>query len=306
MPFISCEKRLRMRFREKLSLVEGLPTFPQAIRDLKMVMNLPHYTMDQIAMVIKSDPAITARLLKLANSAYYKRLNDGKEVTSVSYAVTRVGEQNIKFIVTTLGVFNMFQGPWKDFDRQKFWGHCLETALMAQYIEQKLTDKTDVDKVSAVEDSRSDDTYIAALLHDIGIVTLDQFFREEFAGILDIARRSRIPLHEIEEAMIGIDHGEVGAILTDSWNLPEAIVWPIRYHHRPRRAPVKFQRICAITNVADYICRLSEAGLADRYDESVSQDALQILGLNMNDLHQLSKTMAELIEQADILASIAA
>ena len=108
MAFVSGESMLKERFFQALERIQDIPTFPEVVGRLNGVLANPYYTMKQVADAIMEDPAVTARLLKLVNSAYYRRMNSGREIISVSFAVNRVGLDEIRRIVMTLSVFSAF------------------------------------------------------------------------------------------------------------------------------------------------------------------------------------------------------
>ena len=300
MQFVSSERKLRERFFASLDAIRDIPTFPRVAARLSAVMARPASTMREVADAIQQDPAVTARLLQLVNSAYYRRITGGVAISSVPFAVTRVGLEEIRNIVTTLSVFSLFPGAWADVDRVAFWRHCLETALAARLVRARALGP------AAPTRDADDEWYAAGLLHDIGIVVLDHYFRPDFVGILSTARRSAVPLHEVEQAMAGIDHAAVGAAVARRWGLPAPIVAALEHHHDPGAAPAEHRALCAGVHLADYLCRAGEAGLVDREGETASEAALAALGLSVDDLDGLAAAAKTHADQAGTLAELAA
>ena len=300
MDFVSSEEKLERRFAERLDAVRDIPTFPRVVARLAEVLARPGSTMGAVAEAIQEDPAVTARLLKLVNSAYYRRTAGGAPIGSVPFAVTRVGLEEIREIVTTLSVFSLFPGKWKNADRVAFWRHCLDAALAARALRARTAGR-----VGWGPDA-DDRLHVAGLLHDLGVVVLDRYFRPEFTGVLAVARRSGVPLHEAERAMIGLDHAAAGAAVARRWRLPPAIVEAIRHHHDPGDARPEHRAFCAAVHVADFVCRAGEAGLADRAGETVSQDALAALGLAASDLDEIAADARTHADRAGTLAELAA
>ena len=300
MRFVSSEMKLRERFFASLDAIRDIPTFPRVAARLSEAMARPAFTMGEVADAIQQDPAVTARLLTLVNSAYYRRITGGVAIVSVPFAVTRVGLEEIRNIVTTLSVFSLFPGAWANVDRLAFWRHCLETALTARVVRARVAGQATWPR------DADDQWYVAGLLHDIGLVVLDHYFRPAFAGILAVARGSTVPLHEVETAMAGIDHAAIGAAVARRWRLPAPIVAALAHHHDPAGAPEEHRALCAGVHLADYICRAGEAGLVDRAEETASEYALAALDLSAADLDGIAAAARTHADEAGTLAELAA
>jgi putative nucleotidyltransferase with HDIG domain len=298
MQFISGETKLRERFFATLDGIRDIPTFPSVASNLARAMARPEFSMREVAEAVQQDPAVTVRLLKLVNSAYYRPITGGAPISSVPYAVTRVGLGAIRDIVTTLSVFSVFPGAWTNVDRLAFWRHCLETARTARL----LLARTAGDGTSAGE--ADDDGYAAGLLHDIGFIVLDRYFQREFAGLLTVAGRAAVPLHEVETAMLGIDHAAIGATVARRWDLPASIVAAMAYHHDPDAAPEEYRALCAAVHVADFLCREGEIAPIDREAASPDPRALDVLGLTDADLDEVSAVARTPDERADALTEL--
>ena len=124
-----------------------------------------------------------------------------------------------------------------------------------------------------------DDVYVAGLLHDVGLLVMDQFFPEEFDRLAALRQEIELPLWQHEEDLLGMDHGEVGGLLLGSWSLPEGIVNAVTYHHRPDDAPEKHRKVCAVVQAAVLLCSEEGWGLTDEQPLGASgRDALAGLG----------------------------
>jgi putative nucleotidyltransferase with HDIG domain len=297
--FQSSENKLRERFYASLDGIKDIPTFPRVVARLAAVMARPACTTGEVAEAIQTDPAVTARLLKLVNSAFYRRTSGGAPIGSVAFAVTRVGLEEIRDLVTTLSVFTLFASPWRNVERVAFWKHCLGTALVARTIRRQTAERV------AWPADADDLLHAAGLLHDIGIVVLDRYFRAEFTGLLAVARLVTVPLHEVETAMLGIDHPTVGATVARRWRLPPPIVEVLRWHHAPASAAVEWRPLTAAVALADYLCRESEAGLVDRSVEPVDREALDLLDLREDELPAILEATRARADESGLLAELA-
>jgi len=106
--------------------------------------------------------------------------------------------------------------------------------------------------------------FIAALVHDIGKVILDQFFPDQFQKIIKIAHENGTELIKIEKQELGCTHAQVGSWLMQRWNLPETIIQAVEFHHDPQNAP-QAKELAAIVNISEILCELWGIG----FDEDV-------------------------------------
>lgn len=215
----------RSEFLARLEKVENLPTLPAIVRQLQTLIDNPHSNMAQIAAVITKDQAIAARVVRLINSAFYGM---GGKVTSIQHAIVLLGLNTVKNLVTGVSVVKAFKFPSNasPFDRDKFWLHTFACALGARAVGRELNA------------SEPEDFFLAGLLHDIGILVLDQFFHEEFIEILQRSACDGTGYVEAEKAVLGLTHEEVGEFVARKWKIPELLVNPIRYHHYPAVADI--------------------------------------------------------------------
>ncbi len=207
----------------KASLLDNLkelPTLPTVVAQLMMTLNEPTSSARDLERLISNDQAIAARLLKLANSAFYGL--PGK-VTSLGRAITLLGFNTVRSLVLTIGVVDKFSGQsaGRYFDRGEFWEHSLSVAMASRLLSAKDP------KLSPEE------AHIAGLLHDIGKVIMDFLMPEQFQLAMQEVAENGIDHIEAEVHNVGLSHDEVGALASEKWRFPEFLLEVCRYHHRP-------------------------------------------------------------------------
>ena len=215
----------------KLELVEDLPTFPAILIELERVLADEYSGAAEAAVIIEEDPAITANVLRLANSAALHIATSGTIVTC-QQGIARIGFNNLRELVQTAAVIKAFAGTGSSYvDHKKFWARSLGCAVAARTLRlcSKSPDLCD-----------DDELYTAGLLADIGMLILDQHFQEQAREAQALADKSGSTLAEAEVSVLGADHGEVGGYLLAQWDLPEAIVQIVACHHRPEKAEAEF------------------------------------------------------------------
>ncbi len=266
-----------------LSKIEDLPTLPVVIQRILQLINDPKSTTKQIGNIITSDQSLTAKTLKLVNSAFY---GFSKKITTVDQAIVIIGFNAVKNLAISASVFDIFKNmnQRSSFDRYGFWTHCIGTAFIAKQIS---------------EDTRignPGEIFVSGLLHDIGKIILDIYFPEEMNKILYNSSNKNIPFYQSEEEILNFTHSEVGFLLSRKWNLPDNLYIPIRYHHYPNKA-IKYESIVAIVHTANIIAKAGNIGFdGDSVTPKISTHAWNILKQMKPDLS--TETMNIYIDSA--------
>lgn len=203
----------------RIARSENLPVLPQAVSSVLRLADDPNATPKQIERAIERDPAITAKVLRVANSAYY----GGNKVPSVARAVSFLGLNAVRSVVVSVAFQQMLagKGDQTSFSRIEYWRHSLAVATGCKILgRMKMPMK-------------AEELYCAGMMHDLGMLIMDRFMPMEFEQVLRAARESRMPLHMVERFQLGFGHAEVGGLLADKWNLTPLISHAIRFHHEP-------------------------------------------------------------------------
>jgi HD-like signal output (HDOD) protein len=225
----------------RLEMVENLPTLPIVVQQVQKLMASPNSSMKQIGAIISRDQAIAARVIRLINSAFYGL---GSRITSIPQAIVLLGLNTVKNLITGVSVVNMFAGSKSAslFDREQFWLHSMACAMGARMLAKNCGRK------------EPEDYFLAGLLHDIGVIVLDQYFHEEFIAVLHHAVRERINYYAAEGVVLETTHSHVGEAVALKWRIPGFLVDTIRNHHEPacsdRDAEVN-RDIIALVHISD-------------------------------------------------------
>ncbi|MFH0919281.1 MAG: HDOD domain-containing protein [Fibrobacterota bacterium] len=262
----------------RLDEIDNLPTLPVVVRQIQKLIANPHSSMAQIAQVISRDQAITSRVIRLVNSAYYGL---GGRVSSIQQAIVILGLNTVKNLVLGVSIVKTFErhGSASLFDREELWKHSFAVALGAKMMAQK------------AKKPESEDYFISGLLHDIGILVLDQFFHDELVSVVKRALLDKIDYPEAEFQVLGLTHSEIGAALAGKWQIPLFIADTIRFHHRPLLGkpehPDSPDKIM-IVHVADGMARKKGLGrFCSQWKKGFEDDALARTGFLQADLDDL-------------------
>ena len=191
-----------------------------------------------LALIIGSDPALTAKILRVANSTFYSL---PAKVTTIDKAVSILGVTLVKNLALSFVISKELKGLDEgSFNFDLFWKRAITAAVGAEL-------------VSAIIGRRNDDAFVSALLQDIGMIIMYLSRPDDYLKVLDEKRASGIPLREVEQKIFGFDHQELGSELLKLWGLPEEIYLPIRYHHTSCEAPEPFRTQAAVLGLSNRI-----------------------------------------------------
>jgi len=242
-----------------------LPTLPAVIPRLIEVVEDERSSAQDLARVIMTDQSLTARILKLANSAFYGQL---RKVSSVTQAVVLLGFDLVKSLVLGLSVFDALWGEEAkgSFERAKLWRHSLASALASHLV------------ATWVKVRERETAFVAGLLHDIGRVALHRLFPREYQVVGELQALERCPVQEAETLVLGFDHAEAGGWLCDHWKLPPLLVNAIAFHHRPGEAPSDSTLLTCIVHTGDLMAKDMEEGSDEGVllIDPVARDTLQV------------------------------
>ena len=243
-------------FDEKIRL----PSPPTVALKILKAVRSDESSFDELAEIIKVDPALTAQVLKLANSSLYGL---AKRVDSIAQATALIGTQTLKNIALSFVFVNKFKG-FKEgvFDIDLFWRRAVTAAVATQV----LSDYTAC---------TNKDIFVSGLLQDIGVLLLFISDCDAYSELLDNKRVSGITIEKAENEKFGFDHAEAGCFLLERWDLSDTILGPIRYHHVPTNGKGKqYKDAALILSISDKIAAIYHGSKSSRKTMEV-QNALQ-------------------------------
>lgn len=253
---------------EFLQQGKNLPTLPEIVLELHAALDDELSSDGQVSGIVERDPALASRLLRVANSAFF---NVGDPIGTVLAAIQRLGVNHVRSICIVLDIVKWSSARDGAFNHREFWAHSAAVGLAAQYLCQESTLRGAVN---------ASDLYMAGLLHDVGILILDQFFPERFQEVLAVSGDFDLPLWRLEAMVLGMDHGEIGGLLLGNWSLPSAITGIVTHHHHPATAPEQLQDACRLAEAAEVLCSTHRMGVSvERKTEEDASDVLTALGL---------------------------
>lgn len=259
-----------------LDELEDIPTLPSvatAIMEKTLEANI---NAQQIAEMVEKDQALSLKVLRVANSPFYRRI---KEISTVRGAVVLLGLNVLKSIVLSISVVNLFDESKKNtLDLYRFWQHSIACAVCARAVAAKVTPAV------------AEDAFMAGLLHDLGKVVMDQSLcrRGEYQQILEKMQRPNADIITVEQQMLGIDHATIGRHLMERWNLPSFLCQTVGAHHSLQGVDAETARLCAIIHVADTMVNHLGLGLCETGAGYLDPALLRQLDLSSHDVQDIS------------------
>ena len=262
-----CAPLDRKHIESRLNSATCLPSLGSIENALKELLGADQRYTSQIAEIIRRDPSLTARLLRLVNSVYYGLANP---IKNIEEAVFFLGVRQIRQLAMVTPIIEEFQKitenrrfPWR-----QFWRHCIGTALMTREI---------VDLVKS-PDGESD--YVAGLIHDVGKIVISSVFPDHFQEIYYTQADTGADLLELEREILGMDHAELGALYLKKQRLPDVFVEVVQYHHDPARARHQAKTVAAV-QIADMLMRHNKIGDSGNKGEIAADGWMESAGWEM-------------------------
>ncbi len=199
---------------------QDLPSLPEIYLHVSNQLDDETSTAQQIGESVQHDPALTSRVLKMANSAYYGLPT---QVSSVAQSVSLLGRERLRHILIGLllkGVFSGRNNP--AFSMQAFWQHSIKTAIIARQLARKISEIKEPEAL-----------FSAGLLHDVGKLLLIDKYPERMLAAEECTIQKRVDTLAAELAHIGVTHATVGEALMVHWGLPQLLIDCARNHHEP-------------------------------------------------------------------------
>jgi len=270
----------REAIRKRLKSLKNLPTMPGVFQEINKSIQNPETTAEDIAKIISSDQALSAKILRIVNSVLY---GFPRRISNIRHALIILGFDVVKGLLLSSSVFDImlargFLGLWQ---------HSIGCAISAGVIAKKLN-MPDPEEV-----------FVAALLHDLGKVIIKLELPEESLLIEQKVIDNQISIYEAEKDILGFTHTTVGKWLCQEWYLPNKLAYPITYHHQPNLSEFAIQST-AVVHVADSLVRGIGFGFAgDNFVPKIDNRAWDILGISDPLLEEIIREIDEKLDSAE-------
>ncbi|CAK0737950.1 HDOD domain-containing protein [Gammaproteobacteria bacterium] len=261
-----------------------IPSLPEIFHQLVAIIDDPQINLSDIAKVIADDTSLSARLLRIANSAMF---NFPSKITTITQAITVIGTQQIRDLVLASSVISIFKGVSCEMvDMESFWRHSIACGIAARTI-ATLRHSVNVEKY-----------YVLGLLHDIGLLLSISLIPEQANIALKRCQLEGELLHRVEREIQGFNHTELGAALLKIWRLPEAIQVPVGYHHTPNVTNA-YPEDAAVVHLAEIIVQgLALGNSGEQWVSPLDQRAWRSLALPKGSITNITNILDQQFVEA--------
>jgi HD-like signal output (HDOD) protein len=283
----------RDQILDYLAHSEGLPILPQSLSKLIALQHDPRSGVGEVVRVVRHDPGIAARVLKLANSA---GLGARSPFTSLEAAAAHLGMGRIVEVAMVHAVTGMFNTRRLGFDAPALWRRSIAIGHLAQTLRQMLSGRV------AGALPTAEDCFTAGLLHDVGILVLLNGFPDDVAEVIAGAREKGHPLLEAERATLGVDHQTIGALACERWNLSPPVTAAARFHHDPGLGEGPHRTLVELVHVANHIAINQGFGYEGEVTSaSIAACAWDNLGLDLDMAREIIARAEAAAQDAELL-----
>lgn len=263
-----------------------LATLPEVALEVMRLAEDPQSTGDDLDRVLSRDPALSARVLRIVNSAFY---GVRREVSSIGTAIVVLGFAAVKNIAIAASLARMFRGGVLPggFEPRSLWTHAVGVATASRLV---------VGSVGGIDAS---DAFLAGLMHDIGMIVEMQACRDQFiATLADVTAHPELSFREAERRNIGATHEQFGESLARAWRFPVALQQVTGWHHAPLSLPLADRKLPAIVYVADHLTARVGIGYTRTIESAgPSPDVLASLGLTPTDFDRMAEALPDLVAE---------
>jgi HD-like signal output (HDOD) protein len=251
--------------RDLVKAAGSISSLPMIFTRINDAVNNPRSSIADIGRVISEDPGLTARLLRIVNSAFY---SFPSKIDTISRAVTIVGTQQLRDLALATSVMKVFKGIPEDLmNMEAFWCHSVGCGITARVL------------ASHRREANLERYFVTGMLHDIGRLLLFMNLPKQARTALTRCQSSGELLYQVEYEEIGFDHATVGSTLLQAWNLPASLEEVVAFHHAPQKA-LRYPIETAIVHVADIIAHALELGSSgERFVPQLNPEAWERIGI---------------------------
>jgi HD-like signal output (HDOD) protein len=231
----------RTLITESVRKVTTIATLPEVTAEIIRTVEDPRSTAGALHKIVSHDPALVTRILKVVNSAFYGLPG---QIGSIERAIVLLGLTAVKNIAVAASLGQMFRGARLsvEFSAKDLWTHCVAVGVTAREIARQM-------KLTI-----ADEAFLAGMIHDVGLLVELQLWPENLRKVCETARTGSQSFCDVERAILGVDHEQLGMGLAEHWKFPRPVQLVAGFHHQPQTLSDSNRMLVTLVNVADTIC----------------------------------------------------
>ncbi len=273
-----------------LERVRELSTLPEVTQRILSITEDPDSSARDLNEVLRHDMALSAKLLRVVNSAFYGLPG---RVTDIDRALVLLGFQAVRNLAIAATMASFFQAPEQEiqgFSPKRLWRHSVATAVAARRI---------VNVVGLR--SLREEAFLAGIIHDLGVLVEYQYATKQFRQVMERINEQGSSLIEAEQSVFEFSHQKIGQSVVERWKFPKNMQMVMGYHHRPERLAEEHRLLPAVTALAGSIAESTGYAFLDQGVEGYPDEAPDLgesVTLEDADREAVRQELPELVEQA--------
>jgi HD-like signal output (HDOD) protein len=282
----SPEDGLSPELQKAMTRVTEISSLPEVTTRIVQVVEDPKSTAQDMHDIVKHDPALAAKILKVVNSAFYGLPS---QISSLDRAIVLLGLSAVKNIALAASLSRLFRpGAISErFAARDLWTHCISVGVCARLLTQG--------NMGQVEEA-----FVAGLVHDMGLLVEYQLFPQKLREIAERCDAQPQDFLAVEREVIGADHQAFGSALAAKWKFPAALRCVIGYHHNPEKLKPEFRKVVTAVHVADTICDQNELGFyLTAQTQEITDEMLAAIDVSEGQVSELLQSLPERIEETE-------
>lgn len=284
--------RAKQTVEKAIASIGDLATLPEVTIKIIEIVENPKSTARDLHEVIKNDPALSVKVLKVVNSAFYGLPG---QVASVDRAIILLGLSAVKNIAIAASIARLFKGSRisEHFSASDLWRHSVAVAVAARTIAK-----------IAPHPALADEIFVAGLVHDLGTLIERQAYPEQFSEVIDRCLSESVDFLECEREIIGADHQAFGVALTTKWKFPRHLRAAVGFHHNPETLSPELRNMALLIQTADILACEEQVGFyLTAYGATITDEMLEALSISRDQLEEVRASLPELLAEAEATLS---
>ena len=279
---------LSPELQKAMTRVTEISSLPEVTTRIVELVEDPKSTAQDMHNVVKHDPALATKVLKVVNSSFYGLPS---QISSLDRAIVMLGLSAVKNIALAASLSRLFRpgAISEHFTARDLWTHCVSVGVCARTLAE-------------AGFGRVEEVFVAGLVHDMGLLIEFQLFPQKLKEVVEKCDSKMHNFCTMEREIIGADHQMFGAALSTKWKFPPALRAAICRHHTPENLKPELRRLVTAIQVADTICCQNELGFyLTAQDQDVTDEMLEVIGVKESTVAELLEQLPERIEETEAI-----
>ncbi len=270
-------------------MIGDIATLPEITAKIISIVEDPRSTARDLHSLIKGDPALSARLLKVVNSAFYGLPG---QVSTLDRAIVLLGLATVKNIAIAASISRLFTGTRisESFTARDLWRHSVAVAVLSRQIRRQC----------CTQQPDADEAFLGGLIHDLGLLVIRQAFPQQLAEVIDRCEQTGGTFCAVEEEVLGANHQAFGQALATKWKFPNRLRAIVGYHHNVHTLAPEHQMTTRIVAIADTVASQEKLGFhLTAAHQTLDPETLSSVDLAPEALEAMRAELAENVAAAE-------